>query len=114
MPLQLLVRIVVSAVLIGVVTLIAQANPRLAGWLAALPLTSLIATAWLAAEGQPGPRIAEFYLGVLTGMAPTLLFLFATMLTFRAGVAAPLAVGAGVLAWAICTVAARAMGVFSL
>ncbi len=111
---QLLVRVVVSAVLIGVVTLIAQANPRLAGWLAALPLTSLVATAWLAADGQPGAQIAEFYLGVLTGMLPTALFLLATMLTFRAGVAAPLAVGAGVLVWTICTAAARAAGVFAL
>ena len=111
---ELLVRIAVSAVLIGVVTLIAQANPRLAGWLAALPLTSLVATAWLAADGQPGARIADFYLGVLTGMLPTLLFLFVTMLTFRAGLAAPLAVGAGVLVWGLCTVAARAVGAFSL
>jgi hypothetical protein len=111
---ELIVRIVVSGVIIGVVSVIARTRPTIGGWLAAMPLTTLIATAWLLSERPDGSGLDTFYLGVLVGTLPSMLFLLSSYVTMRLGLPPLPSVLIGIAAWFFCTLLATRLGWFSI
>jgi hypothetical protein len=67
-----LVKLLVSAAIIVAVTKIQVVNDRLSALLIALPLTSLLAMAWMQAEKQGNARIANHAEGTFWFVLPTL------------------------------------------
>ncbi len=108
-----LVKIVVSAVVIGIVTLIAGRDPKLGGWIAALPLTTVLSVIWLTFDGQSGVDLGRFVVGVLWGLIPTTAMLLAVAYCLKRGLPAIPALGVGVVAWLGVTFLARRFDLLS-
>lgn len=67
-----LVKLLISAAIIMVVTKIQLFNDRLSALLIALPLTSLIAMIWMQWDGQSSQRLANHAEGTFWFVLPTL------------------------------------------
>lgn len=67
-----LVKLLLSAAVIVLVTEVQKWNDRLSALLIALPLTSLLAIVWMKAEGQGNDRIANHAEGTFWFVLPTL------------------------------------------
>jgi hypothetical protein len=67
-----LVKLLISAALIVVVTKIQLVNDRLSALLIALPLTSLVAMVWMRHDGQSPQRLANHAEGTFWFVLPTL------------------------------------------
>ncbi len=108
------VKAVTSALLIVGINAVAQRNAYLAGWIASLPLVTLVSIAWLAFDRRGDAEIVKFLAGVLWGLVPTtfLLIVCAGLLTLRAPLA--VAVALGLAAGAAGLLAARALGLLSI
>ncbi len=105
-----LVKIVVSAVVIGIVTLIAGRDPKLGGWIAALPLTTVLSVIWLTFDGQSGVDLGRFVVGVLWGLIPTTAMLLAVAYCLKRGLPAIPALGLGMIAWIAISLIAQRFG----
>jgi uncharacterized membrane protein (GlpM family) len=88
---QLLVKMVVSGVFVGLISEIAKRLPRVGGLVAALPVISLLTIFWLVLDNQTNNQIANFIRGVLFGLIPTGLFLFSMALLIDRDVKFPVA-----------------------
>jgi hypothetical protein len=66
------VKLIITAVIILVVTKVQVVNDRLSALLIALPFTSLIAMVWMQAEKQGSQRIANHSEGTFWFVLPTL------------------------------------------
>ena len=62
-----LVKIIVSALIIGVITEVAKHYSTIGGFIAALPLVSLLSLFWISFEGGNKQELSQFALGVLYG-----------------------------------------------
>lgn len=98
-----LVKVLVSAAVISVVSSLAKKQPMWAGWIAALPLVTLLSIAWLMAEKQRNEEITHLVSGVLLGMVPTALLLLGTWISLKKGIGVLPSVGIGVIIWVIYT-----------
>ncbi|MEK3808141.1 DUF3147 family protein [Bacillus sp. FSL H8-0547] len=79
----LLVKILVSAVIIGIVTEIARRFPAYGGIIAALPLVSLLSIIWLSVQGEGSESLSKFALGVLWGFPSTAVLLLIVYLLVK-------------------------------
>ncbi len=79
-----LVKIVISAIVVGIVTEIARRFPSFGGAVAALPLVSLLSLCWLYAQGEGAKNLSKFAFGVLWGLPSTALLLLIVALSLRA------------------------------
>lgn len=68
-----LVKIIVSALIIGVITEVAKHYSTIGGFIAALPLVSLLSLFWISFEGGNKQELSQFALGVLYGFTSALL-----------------------------------------
>jgi hypothetical protein len=105
-----LLKILLSALVIVAVTEVARRSTLWAAALASLPLTSLLAFAWLRLEGESVERIAELSVGIFWLVLPSLLLFVLFPILLRAGVSFWLALAASCAA----TAAAYAAMVFVL
>ncbi|ANB58979.1 hypothetical protein GFC29_3342 [Anoxybacillus sp. B7M1] len=96
-----LVKIVISAIMIGIVTEVARRFPTFGGAIAALPLVSLLSLCWLYVQGEPTKRLSEFAFGVLWGLPATACLLLIVALSLRASFPLALSIGLGVAAWSL-------------
>ncbi|WP_018131194.1 DUF3147 family protein [Effusibacillus pohliae] len=78
-------KVIVSALIILAVNWLAKKNPALAGWVAALPVISLLSAVWLAADERSRAEIADFLQGVAWGLIPTGLMLTVIVIALRSG-----------------------------
>ncbi|MEI6176615.1 MAG: DUF3147 family protein [Verrucomicrobiota bacterium] len=67
-----LIKLLISAALIVVVTKVQLFNDRLSALLIALPLTSLVAMVWMQWDGQSSQRLANHAEGTFWFVLPTL------------------------------------------
>lgn len=67
-----IVKLLISAAIIVVVTKIQIVNDRLSALLIALPLTSLVAMVWMRHDGQSPQRLANHSEGTFWFVLPTL------------------------------------------
>jgi hypothetical protein len=68
-------KIIISAVIIGVITEVSQRYPQQGGIIAALPIVSLLSIIWLYAQGEQIDKIGKFAIGVVWGLPGTVIML---------------------------------------
>ena len=71
-----LVKVIVSALIIGIITEVAKHYSTIGGFIAALPLVSLLSLFWISFEGGNKQELSQFALGVLYGFPASALLLF--------------------------------------
>jgi hypothetical protein len=94
-----LVKVVVSAIMIGGVTEVARRYPAFGGIIAALPIVSLLSLCWLYAQGETPPYLSKFLFGVLWGLPATAFLLLITALCLRASFSFIVSIALGIGAW---------------
>lgn len=96
-----LIKIIISATIIGIVTEIARRYPVYGGIVAALPLISILSIIWLTIQGESTQNINKFTLGVLAGLPATVIMLFVIYLALKQSVHLALAISLGIVAWGV-------------
>jgi hypothetical protein len=109
----IVLKMMVSALVIGGINVIAQTNPKLAGWMTALPVVSLLSVGWLMIDRKNNAEIAIFIIGVLYGLLPTAAVLFIMVLLIGYHTPVPIAVGVSVAVCAFFTFAVARLGLFA-
>jgi hypothetical protein len=97
----ILVKVLVSAFVIGIVTEIARRFPSYGGIIAALPLVSLLSLIWLYFQGEQSSNLSSFTLGVLLGFPATAVLLFIVYISLKNSVNIFISIGLGVCGWLI-------------
>lgn len=98
------IKIISSAVIIGIVTELARRFPLYGGMIAALPLISLLSIIWLRIEGESLQGISKFTLGVLAGFPATIIMLCVVFGLLKQSLHLGIAIGVGMIAWALCLI----------
>ncbi|EPZ41021.1 DUF3147 family protein [Alicyclobacillus acidoterrestris] len=93
------VKVLISALVIAAVTTISKQFPTLGGWIAALPIISLLSALWLVFGHQSSEDVARFFTGVLRGLLPTAILLVVTVICLRRGTSFMGALGIAIVAW---------------
>ncbi|GLH64005.1 DUF3147 family protein [Parageobacillus sp. G301] len=96
-----LVKVVVSAIVIGFVTEVARRYPAIGGIIAALPLVSLLSLFWLYFQGEEAKILSKFVYGVLWGFPATAFLLLIIALCLKASFPFILSIGLGIGGWGI-------------
>ncbi len=109
---ELVVRSLLSAIVIAGVTLVARRDPVLGGWISVFPTTTSLALIWLAFDGTPVVRMAEFTGGVVAGLLPTIAVLVALAALLRQGIPLALSALAAFAIWLAFTLVVRQFGLF--
>lgn len=97
----LLLKILSSAVIIGVVTELARRFPLYGGIVAALPLISILSIIWLTIQGEATHTINKFTLGVLAGFPATAIMLFIIYISLKHSLHLALALSLGIAVWGV-------------
>ena len=105
---------IVSAALILAINAMARRNPALGGWIAALPIITVLSIVWLIVDGADNTRIAGFVTGVLWGLIPNALCLGALVFLARQGLPLIIAVAGGLSVWLVYTFVAQRFSLFGL
>jgi len=99
-PMQLLLKIVLSVSIILVATAAAKKVPSLAGLVGVMPLTGALVLVWVYLENQGNQKVmVSFAKGALWGILPSLLFFIVSYFCFKKGFSLPLVLGWSFLAW---------------
>lgn len=96
-----IVKVVISAVIIGVVTEISRKSPTYGGIIAALPIVSLLSLIWIYVQGEQTQNLSKFVFGVLKGFPATIILLLIVGLSLRAHISLPLSILLGLCGWGI-------------
>jgi F0F1-type ATP synthase assembly protein I len=97
----IVMKILVSAIVIGVVTEVARRFPSYGGIVAALPLVSLLSIIWLYFQGEQNTTLSKFALGVLWGFPATALLLLIVYLSLKHSIPLFISIGFGIGGWLI-------------
>lgn len=92
-------KIIASAIVIGVVTEIARRFPAYGGVLAALPLVSLLSIIWLYVQGEQSATLSKFALGVLWGFPATAILLIIVYIALQNSIHLFLSIALGGCGW---------------
>lgn len=98
-----IVKAFVSGLVILGINVLAKKSLAFGGWVAALPLISLLSAFWLAADQRNNMQIAEFLQGVVWGLIPTAIMLVVIVVGLRYGLNLLPAIACGVGVWAVYT-----------
>lgn len=93
------VKVLVSAIIIGVVTELARRFPTYGGIIAALPLVSLLSILWLSIQGEQAETLNKFIVGVLMGLPATIILLIIVYLGMKNSMHLLWSVLLGIIAW---------------
>jgi hypothetical protein len=91
----------VSAVIISIVTLVSKQMPKYGGVIAALPLVSLLSLFWLYFQGESTINLSRFLFGVLYGLPGTVLLIFIVAICLKNSVPILVSILLGVGGWMI-------------
>jgi F0F1-type ATP synthase assembly protein I len=80
-----LVKVIVSALVIAVVTEIAKVSTSIGGLIAAMPFITVMSLIWFYTEKKDSILMADFTISVFWGIFPTLLSLLPAIYLFRKG-----------------------------
>ncbi len=97
----LLIKIISSAVIIGIVTELARRFPVYGGIVAAQPLISILSIIWLTIQGESTQNVNKFTLGVLVGFPATAIMLFVIYIALKQSLHLVLAILLGIIAWGV-------------
>lgn len=98
-----IVKILVSAILIAIVTQLATYNPKLSGWITAFPLISMLSLIWLTVQNEDRSNIINFLTGVLWGLIPCTILLATVLLSLKKNFPFPVAILLGICTWTLYT-----------
>ena len=79
------IKIIVSAIIITILSELAKRLPNLAGFLAAMPINTLLIMIWLYIEKKDLSLLATFSRSVFWAVIPSLLFFIPPMLLLKRG-----------------------------
>ncbi len=96
------VKIIVSAILIGIVTEVSRRYPSYGGIIAALPLVSLLSIIWLYVQGEQNSTLSRFIVSVLFGFPATAVLLLIVFLALKQSIHLFVAIGLGIGGWFVC------------
>jgi hypothetical protein len=88
-------KVLISALIISFASWLAGRNPRLAGFIVALPLTSILALAWSNIENQNQVASFDFAKSIFVAVPLSLLFFVPLLLAERVGLSFWQAYGSG-------------------
>ncbi|MDY7221138.1 DUF3147 family protein [Halalkalibacterium halodurans] len=94
-------KMIVSAFVIAIVTEISRRLPTYGGIIAALPLVSLLSLFWLSIQGESETNMNQFTLGVLIGLPATGFLLLIVYFLTKHSVPFIVSLCAGMAAWAV-------------
>jgi F0F1-type ATP synthase assembly protein I len=95
------VKVIVSAIVIGIVTEIARRFPLYGGIVAALPLVSLLSIMWLYFQGEQNTTLSKFALGVLWGFPATAVLLLIVYISLKHSIPLFLSIGFVIGGWLV-------------
>ena len=79
---QLLVKIIASAIIILLGTYVGKKVPSLAGLIVVMPITGFMVLIWLGSEKNSTQIVFEYSKGALWGIIPTIPFCLTTLFLF--------------------------------
>ena len=94
-----MVKILVSALIIGAVTEVARKFPAYGGIVAALPLVSLLSLIWLYVQGEQTAALSKFALGVIWGLPATIVLLVIVYAALQFSINIWISIGMGLSGW---------------
>ncbi|MFY0546172.1 DUF3147 family protein [Brevibacillus sp. H7] len=94
-----LIKILTSALVIGIVTEVARRLPTAGGVIAALPIVSLLSLIWLNAQGESHLELSQFAKGVLWGFPATAVLLWIVSAGLRHSFSLFSSILLGVMGW---------------
>lgn len=94
-----IVKIMISAILIGIVTEVSRRFPTYGGIIAALPLVSLLSIIWLYVQGEQTTVLSKFALGVLWGFPATAVMLLIVYISLQNSLHLFVSIGLGICGW---------------
>jgi F0F1-type ATP synthase assembly protein I len=100
-------KVTISAIIILAVNVLAKRYPFIGGWVAALPIVSLLSAGWLLFDKTPNTQLADFLQGVLVGLIPTAIMLFVIVYSLRNGINFIPSLFIGICVWLLYTWSAR-------
>ena len=109
----ILMKVIISAIIIAIVTEISRRFPTYGGIIAALPLVSLLSIVWLYVQGEQSSTLSKFALGVLWGFPATAVMLLIVYLSLQNSLHLFVSILLGIAGWliflhiqhiAICTI----------
>ncbi|TDB49597.1 MULTISPECIES: DUF3147 family protein [Bacillaceae] len=96
------VKILTSALIIGLITELARRFPLYGGILAALPLVSLLSLVWLTVQGQSSAQLQQFIWGVIIGLPATIVMLVGVFIALKYQLPLIAAIAIGIMCWLVC------------
>lgn len=97
-----IMKVIISAIVIGIVTEVARRFPTYGGVVAALPLVSLLSIIWLYFQGEQNHTLSKFALGVLWGFPATAVLLLIVYFLLKNSTPLFISIGVGMFVWLIC------------
>ena len=95
-------KIIISAGIIAIVTEVARRFPAYGGVVAALPLVSLLSIIWLYVQGEQTANLSKFALGVLWGFPATAVLLLIVYFSLKHSLSLMMCLALGIGGWLIC------------
>lgn len=109
-----LFKIFLTVTIIVVINVISRRSPQLGGWIAALPVVSVLSVAWLLSDGASVTTVRSFVSSVLFGLIPTGIMLCAIAFSLYRGLSLPASLLYGVSLWLFATFIAQKIGIISI
>ncbi|WAH37597.1 DUF3147 family protein [Alicyclobacillus dauci] len=107
---MMVLKIVVSAGIITAISGIAKQYPGIGGWIAALPVISLLSAFWLLVGHQPSVEIARFLTSVAKGLVPTAILLLCMVVCLRSQWSFRLSFAVSTSVWLLASVGLKKIG----
>jgi len=99
-----LFKTIISALVIGLVTILAKYSPKYGGIVAALPLVSLLSLFWLKVQGEQTGNLSKFLFGVLYGLPGTIILILIVAVSLKHSAPFFLSIIMGIGGWGLCLV----------
>lgn len=96
-----IVKILISAIIIGVITEFSRRYPQQGGVIAALPIVSLLSILWLYTQGEQMDKISKFAIGVVWGLPGTVVMLLIIGMALKHSIHLFASLGLGIAAWLV-------------
>lgn len=94
-----IIKIIVSAAIIGIITEISRRSPSYGGIIAALPIVSMLSMVWLYIQGETKETLSHFAFSVASGLPSTVIMLVIIGIALRHSLSFIAASGLGLTGW---------------
>ncbi|MGE7762886.1 DUF3147 family protein [Peribacillus sp. NPDC097895] len=94
-----IVKIIVSAIIIGVITDFSRRYPTQGGIIAALPIVSVLSILWLYIQGEQMETLSKFALSVVWGIPATVVMLVIIWIALQHSIHLFVSLGLGMGGW---------------